>query len=430
MQFELLHPADQIVLIIDRIYKYGMTTTSGGNLSILDENGDIWITPGSVDKGTLTRKDIIRVLPDGQIIGIHKPSVELPFHQMIYKSRPDIKAVLHAHPPALVAFSVAKQIPNYKLLSNITEICGNIQMAEYGIPGSKLLGEKIAKQFKSGANTVIMENHGVVLGAADLFSAFKAFETIDFCARLDVNIRRIGNAKSITEKELAMYSQKGKRMLDEYIPSDYPSEERAYRHEMCTLIKRAYDRRLFTSTQGTFSQRLDGNSFIITPYNQDRKYLEPSDIVKINNGYREAGKIPSRSIDMHIEIYKQHPQINSVIISHPPAIMAFACSECEFNSRLIPESYIVLRDVPKFPYGSTFMQPALTASSLSAKTPVAIVENDCVIVTGNGLLNAFDRLEVIEYSAKAIIDAKEIGDIDPISQEEINDIIKAFNLPE
>ena len=58
---ELLHPADQLVMLMERIYQYGMTTTSGGNLSILDENGDIWITPGSVDKGSLSRKDIIQV---------------------------------------------------------------------------------------------------------------------------------------------------------------------------------------------------------------------------------------------------------------------------------------------------------------------------------------------------------------------------------
>ena len=74
MNFELLHPADQLVMLMERIYRYGMTTTSGGNLSILDENGDIWITPGSVDKGSLSRKDIIQVKPDGTVIGIHKPS--------------------------------------------------------------------------------------------------------------------------------------------------------------------------------------------------------------------------------------------------------------------------------------------------------------------------------------------------------------------
>ena len=57
MYFELLPPADQLVMIMERIYGYGMTTTSGGNLSILDENGDIWITPGGVDKGSLIKSD-------------------------------------------------------------------------------------------------------------------------------------------------------------------------------------------------------------------------------------------------------------------------------------------------------------------------------------------------------------------------------------
>lgn len=85
MKFELLHPADQLVMIMDRIYDYGMTTTSGGNLSILDDNGDIWITPSGIDKGSLTRNDIIRVRPDGTIEGIHKPSVELPFHEKSIK---------------------------------------------------------------------------------------------------------------------------------------------------------------------------------------------------------------------------------------------------------------------------------------------------------------------------------------------------------
>ena len=94
MNFDTLHPADQLVMLMDRIYSYGMTTTSGGNLSILDDNGDIWITPGGIDKGTLTRADIIQVKPDGTVIGIHKPSSEFPVHERIYRARPDIKGIL------------------------------------------------------------------------------------------------------------------------------------------------------------------------------------------------------------------------------------------------------------------------------------------------------------------------------------------------
>ena len=78
---KLMHPADQITVVISRIYRSGLTTTSGGNISIKDENGDIWITPGGIDKGSLTPKDIICVKPDGTIIGPHKPSSEFPFHK-------------------------------------------------------------------------------------------------------------------------------------------------------------------------------------------------------------------------------------------------------------------------------------------------------------------------------------------------------------
>jgi len=131
---------------------------------------------------------------------------------------------------------------------------------------------------------------------------------------------------------------------------------------------------------------------------------------------------------LHKYIYELHPEINSVIIAHPPNIMAFAVTDVEFDSKTIPESYIMLRDVKKLPFGSSFMQPKMTAESISKQTPVLIIENDCVIVTGNSLLNAFDRLEVLEYTAKSIISSKAIGEIVKINDEEVEDINKAFKL--
>jgi len=69
---------------MERIYSYRMTTTSGGNLSILDDEGSIWITPARIDKGGLRREDIMEIRSDGEIVGPHKPSSEFPFHRMIY----------------------------------------------------------------------------------------------------------------------------------------------------------------------------------------------------------------------------------------------------------------------------------------------------------------------------------------------------------
>ena len=105
MNIQYIHPADQIVMFMQRIYDKRLTTMSGGNLSIRDSEGNIWITPAGIDKGTLSRKVIICVRPGGVCEGQHKPSSELPFHRSVYHLRPDLNAVLHAHPPALVAFS-------------------------------------------------------------------------------------------------------------------------------------------------------------------------------------------------------------------------------------------------------------------------------------------------------------------------------------
>jgi len=428
MKFELLHPADQLVMIMERIYGYGMTTTSGGNLSIKDENGDVWITPAGIDKGSLTNKDIVQVKSDGTIIGKHKPSSELPFHLSTYKQRPDVKAVLHAHPPALVSFSIVRKQPDTRLIPDVNLVCGEVGIAEYGLPGSDDLSEKIAAVLRQGINTVILENHGIVVVGKDLFEAFMAFETLDFSARLEINARRIGKPVSLTAKHVEISKQKRHIEMEEFVPKGYSSHERLARKEMCELIHRSYDQRLFTSTQGTFSTRLDDKSFIITPYNVDRKYLDVDQIVRIEDGKKEAGKVPSRSVLLHKYIYEKQPHVNSVIIAHPFNIMTFAVTNESFDSRTIPESYILLREIPKIPFGSSFMQPAMVADLFVPQTPIVLVENDCVIVTGSSLLNAFDRLEVAEYSAKALIAAKSLGDVVVINDKQINDIKEAFKL--
>lgn len=428
LKFELLHPADQLVMIMERIYRYGMTTTSGGNLSIRDTNGDIWITPAGVDKGTLTSKDIICIKPDGSILGKHKPSSEYPFHLSTYKKRPDVGAVLHAHPPALVSFSIVRKIPDIRLIPNVNLVCGEVGMAEYGLPGSEDLGEKIAAVFQRGINTVLLENHGVVVVGEDLFKAFMAFETLEYCARLEINARRLGKPVTLTQKHVEISKNKNHAEMEEFVPENFSSAEREARREMCELIHRSYDQQLFTSTQGTFSTRLDDQSFIITPYMVDRRYIDVEDIVHIENGKKEAGKVPSRSVLLHQYIYEKHPHIHSVIIAHPPNIMAFAVTNEPFDSRTIPESYILLRNIPKLPFGSTFMQPAMTADLFTKQCPIVLAENDCVIVTGSSILNAFDRLEVAEYSAKALISSKILGEVVVINDEQVSELIKAFRL--
>jgi L-fuculose-phosphate aldolase len=428
MQFGLLHPADQITLMMERIYSYGMTTTSGGNLSILDDNGDLWITPAGIDKGSLTRNDIVCVKADGQVVGIHKPSSELPFHRLVYRTRPDLKAVVHAHPPALVSFSIVRRIPDTRMLPNERKICGEIGMAEYALPGSEELGQNIAAVFAKGIDTVMLENHGIVIGGPNLFDAFQIFETLDFCARLEIKAKRIGKPILLSEAHYETVAANADFQPATFLPTGYSSKERELRREMIKFIQRSYDQRLFTSTQGTFSQRLGQGSFILTPHGMDRKYLDVDHLVRVDDGKVEEGKQPSRSAKLHEAIYEQHPHIDSIMIAHPPNIMAFAVTEDAFDSRTIPESYLLLRNVPKLPFGSIYTAPREAAANFTKDTPIALVENNCVIVTGQSLLNTFDRLEVAEYSAKAIISSRCLGDIVTIDDKKIRDIEEAFGL--
>jgi len=230
MHLELLTPAQRIARIMERIYADGMTTTSGGNLSIREESGDIWITPRAVDKGTLTPEDVIRVKPDGKVIGKHRPSVELPFHQLTYQGRPDLRAIVHAHPPALIAFSLVRKLPDTSLIPDAQSICGELGMAEYGLPGSDDLGEKIARIFARGCNTVMLENHGAVTGAVNLSKAFMAFETLDFCARLEIEASRIGPPKGLSPERIKLWrSERGSEMSELGPRGDASGESQARR---------------------------------------------------------------------------------------------------------------------------------------------------------------------------------------------------------
>lgn len=428
MRIDLLHPADQLVMMMNRIYYRGMTTTSGGNLSIKDENGNVWITPRGIDKGSLTRDDIMCIKPDGRFEGRHEPSSEYPFHLNVYKMRPDIHAVLHAHSPALVAFSIVRRIPSLRLTPHVRKVTGEVAMADYAVPGSAELGDNIGKRFAEGFSTVILENHGVCIGADSIWDAFMRFETLETTAQLQINALKLGGLRELSDERIESTVVKHGHPMPTFVCDFHSSEERAARRDLVKFIHRSYEQALFTSTQGTYSARLEDGSFLITPYGKDRCYLTEEDLVLVKNACCEAGKVPSRSVRLHQEIYRYHPEIRSILIAHPANIMAFAVTENSFDPKTIPESYILLRNIRKIPFGLSFLNMPGMAAILSEETPVVICENDCVIVTGNSLLNAFDRLEVAEFTAKSIINSMGLGEIVHIGDSEIRVIDKVFGL--
>lgn len=425
MDIQFAHPAYQLVQIMNRIYENGMTTTSGGNLSIADCEGNIWITPSSVDKGNLTPRDICCIKPDGTPVetNLHKPSIEWPFHALVYNRRPDLKALLHAHPPALVAFSMVRSLPNLAMVDNVYRNLGRVGLAPYELPGSRVLGERIGDCFTEGYDFVLMENHGTVVGAADIFAAFRAFETLELIAATEINANRIGQIRSLPQIRRLTSA-----VMPTFIPVPPTPAECEARREMINLIRRAYRQKFFSSTQGTYSVRLGANTFLITPKDKDRFYLEESDLILVHHGRAEAGKNPSGGVWLHKAIYESHPDIQAITGASPPNAMAFAVTDADFDTRTIPESYIMLRQVPRVPWDRLLHDPGAIAGLISQSNPVLMIENSQILATGDSLIKAFDRLEVAEATARSIISAITVGDIRHISEEEVEEINKAFGL--
>ena len=422
---KLIHPRNQITEVIDRIYKRGMTTTSGGNISIIDDSGNIWVTPSAIDKGSLRSSDIICVKKDGTIIGKHKPSSEFPFHKAIYEARPDIKSVIHAHPPALVSFSIVRQIPNTNIISQAKHVCGPIGYADYKLPGSEDLGEVIAEEFKKGYKAIIMENHGTVLGGSDLTDAFERFEALEFCASTILYGSQIGTPNYLTDQQIDEFEAQAIGVLPEMDSTEYHSDELEKRLEICNIVKRSCQQGLMISSYGTVSMRWKNNDFLITPTGVNRWDLDLEDIVQIKNGHRERGKTPSRATWIHQEIYNRNPNVNSIIMTQSPYLMAFGVTHSYLNVRTIPESWIFLQDIKAVKYGNHFRKNNNSEIVDNCATAL-IIENDSVIITGDKLLQTFDYLEVAEFSAKSIVLGNSLGKLVPINDEQVEDLRKKF----
>lgn len=428
MNIQYIHPADQIVMFMQRVYDKKLTSMSGGNLSVRDNEGNIWITPASIDKGSLTRRDIICVRPNGDCEGPHAPSSELPFHRSVYKLRPDLNAVLHAHPPALVAFSVVRRLPELNLTPTVRYMCNNIKMAAYAIPGSQALSAEVGKVFEQGCNIALLENHGVCVGAADMLTAFQQFETLNYAAELEALATRRGEIRPLSEAACQMSKTNVCSELRNVSPQPCSSEELAARRDLIALIRRSYKMGLFTAAQGTYSTRLSDGSFIITPLHADPAYLEADDLVRIQDGAKEPGKTPDADVLLHQKIYDKNPKIGAIAFAQPVHSMVFAVTDMPFDTRTIPESYILLRDVKRIPFEAAYQNLDDVAAEFDNAHPVLLVENKSVMVTGASMLQVFDRLEVMEMTAASILDAQALGTIAHIPSDEIAALKTAFHL--
>lgn len=407
MQFEFFHPRDAIAMAMARIYSHRLTTTCGGNVSILDEAGDMWITPAGVDKGALTPRDIVRVRQDGSCEGRWAPSSECPLHRAVYAARPDLRAIIHAHPMSLVAFSVSGKVPETRTLPQAWRWNGPVAFASWEPSGSEELGESVGAKFAEGAHSVILQNHGAVCGGACLHDAFSRFDTLEVAARAEIRARMIGIPKAISADDLALAASHGMARFGELPVSRGGGslQEREARERICECVERCLRQRLFLPSVGSMSVRTGPDSFVVTPHSCDRISLRPDDLVLVRGARAETGKTPSSLARLYDAIYISHPEINAVIGAAPLNVLAFSMCRKPVPTRSLPDAFAHVGDVTPLSFSAAYSNPAPAIAKLSLRTPVLQVDNHGAVVVGEDLLGAYNALDVLENAADAFVGA-------------------------
>jgi L-fuculose-phosphate aldolase len=415
-------PAEQLVAVMTRIYESRLTTPSGGNLSVLDEDGGLWVTPSQLDKGRLSTSHMVKILPDGSWKSDCKPTSEWPFHRAVLKARPDCRAVVHAHPTSLVAFSVVgKPLP----LTQFPDLCrwvNHVGFSAYAIPGSHKLGHALAETFATGCDATLMENHGAVACGRNLTEAFHRFEAIEHLATILLAGARLGELRARSEVEM---KDARARMQGAWQPLAVdPAPQAGLRDELADYVRRSHARGLLGNLTGAFSSRC-GEGLLIAPDGTDNATMAGADLVYVDGDRCEAGKLPSAMVELHQAIYRARPQVRSIATALPPTLMAFAASGVAFDARTIPEAYIFLKSVPTLPFAARF-DGRLVAEVVHEKAPVALIDSACAVVTGGSPFAVFDRLEVAEFTARSILDSAAVGRLQPMPDDVLEEICRVY----
>ena len=415
MDIRTLTIKEQVLEAMRRVYSNALTTTSGGNISAIDERGHIFITPSGIDKGSLTADDIVEVLPDGTKIGRHAPSMELPFHSNIYKACPDIKAVVHAHAPAAVAYACMNMAPDPRCARVYADALGEIVTTKYALPGSLRLGDIVMEGFRKGYRTVMMDNHGATVGAPTMAEALMKYETLDYLCRTLFHASGLGGAKYVEDPVILPRKEYAVRSI---------SADEGKKEEIVSFVKRAYRGQLVGGGWGTFALR-EGDGFVFNPASVSPEDLSAQDVVKYEN--ETLSRADSCAyVRLIREIFAKNSEAEAVFLSMPAAAMGFAVANKLMDARLIPESYIMLKDVARLPYRA-MSDFSRIADTLSKKSPVVMIDNECAITIGKNATKAFDRMEVLDYSARSVLLANSVAKINPISESEVAEIDAVFN---
>jgi L-fuculose-phosphate aldolase len=192
-----------IIEIGKRIWTRGFVASNDGNISVKLNDKELLTTPTGVSKGFMSPDMIIKVDNNGKVISgnsKYRPSSEVKMHLEVYKERPDIKSVVHAHPPYATSFAVAGIPLNKCVLPEAVIVIGAVPIAKYGLPSTMEIPDSIREHIKN-SDAILLENHGALTLGTDLLNAYHKMETLELTASIVWKAIQLGNVNVLQEKE-------------------------------------------------------------------------------------------------------------------------------------------------------------------------------------------------------------------------------------
>lgn len=191
-----------IVEVGRRMYARGYTASNDGNISVRLGSDRLLMTPKSVCKGFMTPEMMCITDLDGRKLqGERDPSSEMLMHLEVYRQRPDVQAVVHAHPPTATGFAVAGIPLDRAVLAEVLTTLGSIPIAAYATPSTRALPEAVRKYIKAH-DAMLLANHGALTVGGDLFAAYFKMETIEHFAHISLVARMLGRENLLSREEV------------------------------------------------------------------------------------------------------------------------------------------------------------------------------------------------------------------------------------
>lgn len=185
------------------LHERGFVAATDGNLSVRLGDGNILVTPTGMCKSMMEADDMAVVDPNGrQVSGKRGVTSEIGMHLLIYRLRPDIHAVVHAHPPTATGFAACGQALDQPLVSEIVVALGCVPLAKYATPGTPELAESL-EPLVPGYDAILMANHGVVAYAEELEKAYMKMETVEHFAKISVVCQTLGTPQLLDDAEVS-----------------------------------------------------------------------------------------------------------------------------------------------------------------------------------------------------------------------------------